>query len=80
MIEDHSSIDYICDPEKNIDCKTSYFCHLNGGSCHFTKKEKYAERDKSGKPLRAITLANVIRYSEENNIPIDLKFREVVDK
>jgi len=37
-----SSMKFICDPKKNIACRSKKHCHENGGTCHHTKYYNYA--------------------------------------
>ena len=41
---------YLCDPQKNRDCKKTS-CFINYGPCKFTKDKKYAVTDENGKAL-----------------------------
>lgn len=33
---------YLCDPEKNVNCKKK-FCYKNGGRCRWTMIEEYSK-------------------------------------
>ena len=39
---------YICDPEKNTECRKRH-CWLNGGLCKITTKYEYATNDEQEK-------------------------------
>ena len=36
-------VHYVCDPEKNTQCKKT-FCHINGGPCCSTRHLEYAKQ------------------------------------
>lgn len=45
-----STILYVCDPEKNQDCRKTG-CKIRGGPCSLTWKIEAAETDRTGFPV-----------------------------
>ena len=41
---------YVCDPQKNTDCRKR-MCWIQGGPCFRTSKTEFAEKDIHGKPI-----------------------------
>lgn len=42
---------YVCDPNKNKDCKKTA-CFIYGGPCRLTKQPEFAFVAKNGQPIR----------------------------
>lgn len=43
MVNNVARAQYVCDPEKNVNCKKTN-CHLNGGPCKHTANINYAKQ------------------------------------
>lgn len=46
---------YICDPDKNTECKKTVCATYNKkfAFCYMTTEEKFAKRDENGQPIKA---------------------------
>lgn len=43
---------YLCDPEKNTECRKT-MCFQKGGPCKRTSNPEYAKKDENGNPITA---------------------------
>ena len=52
---------YLCDPDKNVDCKGRHENGWCGTECYMTTHEEFAKNDSNGK---AFVVSNVISISD----------------
>ena len=58
---------YICDPDKNDQCRKR-MCYAKGGSCECTSHPEYAITDSDGNPIKTDVRERLKQKMEKNKL------------